>query len=100
MLKPFAELLPGTSGANVQDRVPALRELHPSLAKCKEAIGLVSRSGSVMAVMAVMARTSGFLGLRPRSVALLTAAQVDGSLSVLGASAPLRMTGLGWEPAV
>ncbi len=97
MLKPFAELLPGTSGANVQDRVPALRELHPSLAKCKEAIGLVSRSGSVMAIVA---RTSGFLGLRPRSVALLTAVQVDGSLSVLGVSAPLRMTGLGWEPAV
>ena len=97
MLKPFAELLPGTSGANVQDRVPALRELHPSLAKCKEAIGLVSRSGSVMAIVA---RTSGFLGLCPRSVALLTAVQVDGSLSVLGASAPLRMTGLGWEPAV
>lgn len=96
MLQPFAELLPGTSGANLPDRVAALRELHPSLAKCKEASGLPNRSGTAMAIVA---RTSGFLGIRPRSVALLASLQAEGSLGVLGASVPLRATGLGWEPA-
>jgi hypothetical protein len=50
-------------------------------------------------VLAVVARTSGFLGIRPRSVALLVTVAADGAMTVMGLSAPLRATGLGWEPA-
>jgi superfamily II DNA or RNA helicase len=96
MLRPFAELLPAAGGTVPPDRIALIRGLHPSLAKCKEATSLGSRSGSVLALVA---RTSGFLGIRPRSVALLVTVAADGAMTVMGLSAPLRPTGLGWEPA-
>jgi hypothetical protein len=37
-------------------------------------------------------------GIRKRSVAALASVAADGSLGILGISAPLRATGLGWEP--
>ncbi len=96
MLRPFAELLAATAGNVMPERLAALRLLHPSLAKGKEATAVANRSGSAMAIVV---RTSGFLGIRPRSVAILASVQADGALTVLGMSAPLRATGLGWEPA-
>lgn len=97
MLRPFAELLAAGAGNVMPDRLAALRLLHPSLAKGKEATAVPNHAGSVMAIVV---RTSGFLGIRPRSVAMLASVQADGALALLGMSAPLRATGLGWEPAV
>ena len=95
MLRPFAELLPATAGASLADRIASLRTVHPTLATCKEAAGIMNQPGSVIAIVA---RTSGFLGIRKRSVAALASVAADGSLGILGISAPLRATGLGWEP--